>query len=286
MQKNEVINVVTTIAQIAEPLEFIGGDYIDVTSLMGPGVDPHLYNASQGDISTLGNADLVFYVGLNLEANMVDVFEQINKSGTAVAVGEAIGEGSLLEDEDNPGAPDPHVWFDITLWQQALDAAVEELKDYAPEYADTFEANKEAYFEELEQLMTESNEKLAEILAEKRILVTAHDAFNYFGRAFDIEVVGLQGLSTESEIGVSDIQETIEIILEHEVPAVFIESSVNDSSIKAVIEGAAETGHEVKLGGELYSDAMGDYGTEEGTYIGMYRHNVETIYNALMGEDE
>jgi len=279
VEENGKIQVVATISQIGEPLSVIGGDRVEVKSLMGPSIDPHLYQATQSDIQTLNRADLIFYNGLNLEANMVEIFEQIGKTKPVLAIGETIDESDLLKDET--GAVDPHIWFDIDLWKQALAAAVEELKAYSPDDAEYFEENKQKYFAELDKLKKEAA-KLAEIPEQKRVLVTAHDAFGYFGRMHQVKVVGLQGLSTDSEIGVSDIHETIEIIKQYNVPAIFVESSVNDSSIKAVIEGASKEGVNVRLGGELYSDAMGEPGTEEGTYIGMYRHNVNTIYEALI----
>ncbi|RKQ28811.1 metal ABC transporter solute-binding protein, Zn/Mn family [Oceanobacillus halophilus] len=275
---NEKIKVVSTIAQIGEPISVIGGDLVEVESLMGPSVDPHLYNPTQSDISKVDRADIILYNGLNLEANMVEIFNQIGESKPVLAIGEVISADLLLEDEE--GAVDPHIWFDLELWQTALEEAVEELKAYAPEHKDYFEENKLNYFERLNELKKES-EKLADISEKQRVLVTAHDAFGYFGAMHDMKVVGLQGLSTEDEIGVSDINSTIEIIKEFEVPAIFVESSINQDSIQAVIEGAANDGMEVDLGGELFSDAMGEPNTEEGTYIGMYRHNVETIYKAL-----
>lgn len=281
---DEQISIVTTIAQIAEPLSVIGGDRVHVQSLMGPGVDPHLYNATQGDIGKLENSDVVFYSGLYLEANMMKVFEEIGKHKPVLAIGEVISEDKLLKDEG--GATDPHIWFDIDLWKEALEAATQELATFSKDDAEYFEANKNQYFAELEALKTDAKAKLSQIPAEKRILVTAHDAFGYFGRMLDIRVVGLQGLSTEDEIGLSDIEDTIETLVKHEVPAVFIESSINPASINAVIEGAKRQGLDVEVGGELYSDAMGDAGTMEGTYLGMYRHNVTTIYNALTREGE
>lgn len=279
----EKINVVTTIAQIGEPLSVIGGEHVNVESLMGPSVDPHLYNPTQSDISKVDSADVIFYNGLNLEVNMVDVFDSIGTEKPVLAIGDTLSEEQLLEDEE--GAVDPHIWFDIDLWESALNAAVEELKEYAPEHADDFEANKQAYFEELDSLR-ENAAKLAEIPEEQRVLVTAHDAFGYFGNQHDMEVVGLQGLSTEGEIGVSDINETIALIEEYEVPAIFVESSVNQDSINAVIEGASSNGVDVELGGELFSDAMGEEGTDEGTYIGMYQHNIDTIHEALTRGDD
>ncbi|WP_233280978.1 metal ABC transporter solute-binding protein, Zn/Mn family [Paenibacillus algicola] len=278
------INIVTTIAQIAEPVSVIGGDKVQVSSLMGPGVDPHLYNATQGDISKLDQADIVFYSGLHLEGNMTEVFEQIGKSRPVVAISESVSEDQLLTDET--GAIDPHVWFDLELWEVSLTAAVEEMKTFAPEHAEEFENNKLKYFEELQALKQEAQEKLASIPENHRVIVTAHDAFGYFGRAYDMEVVGLQGLSTEDEISVSDIDQTIDILMQHQVPAVFVESSINSKSVEAVVEGASSKGLDVKLGGELFSDAMGDEGTAEGTYLGMYRHNVNIIYEALAGKGE
>jgi len=275
------INVVTTIAQIAEPLSVIGGDRVNVISLMGPGVDPHLYSATQGDIRKLEQADAVFYNGLHLEANMDRVFKEIGKNKTVLAIGEAIPADRLLRDEG--GAIDPHIWFDIDLWQMAPEAATESLKTLAPDHADEFESNKTRYFAELASLKADSKALLSQIEPQKRMLVTAHDAFGYFGRMHDIRVIGLQGLSTEDEVGLSDIEDTIDLLLEHQVPAVFVESSINPDSIHAVIEGAKKHGLEVKLGGQLYSDAMGEAGTPEGTYIGMYRYNVETIHEALNG---
>ncbi len=277
----EKVKILTTIAQIGEPLSVIGGDRVEVESLMGPSVDPHLYNPTQSDISKVDEAEMIFYNGLNLEVNMVPVFDSIGESKPVLAIGETIPEEEILDDEE--GAIDPHIWFNIDLWKMALDAAVEEMKEYAPEDADYFEENKNEYFQQLDELKEEAD-KLQAIPQEKRILVTAHDAFGYFGDVHDMEVIGLQGLSTEDEIGISDINRTIEIIKEHEVPAIFVESSISPEAIEAVLEGAKNEGLDVELGGELFSDAMGAPDTEEGTYIGMYRHNVETIYKALMRE--
>lgn len=275
----EKITIVTTISQIAEPISVIGGDKVDVLSLMGPGVDPHLYNATQGDIAKLDRADLVLYSGLHLEGQMNEVFEEIGKSRPTLPISESLPEDDLLINE--LGDTDPHVWFDMELWKQALGNATGELKRLSPENAEYFEDNQNEYFAKLDALNAESKAKLAEIPEGKRTLVTAHDAFGYFGRANGIDVVGLQGLSTEDEIGVSDINATIDLLLEYSIPAVFVESSINPKSIEAVIEGAKSKGLEVKVGGELFSDAMGEEGTEEGTYLGMYKHNVETIYEAL-----
>ena len=275
------IQIVTTISQIGEPIEVIGGDRVDVESLMGPGVDPHLYKATQGDINTLQDADIILYNGLHLEGNMGEVFANMSANKTIVSLGESLDKEKFLMDEE--GAIDPHIWFDVDLWKEALDVAVEELKQFSPEDADYFEENKQMYFSKLDELKKEAVEKISSIPEEQRVLVTAHDAFGYFGRMNDIEVIGLQGLSTEDEVGLSDIGSTVQLLIEKKVPAVFIESSINQSSIRAVIDGASKEGLEVTLGGELFSDAMGAKGTEEGTYLGMYHHNVNTIYQALTG---
>lgn len=277
------IKVLTTIAQIGEPLSVIGGELVEVESLMGPSVDPHLYNPTQSDIAKVDEAEVIFYNGLNLEVNMVKVFDSISGSKPVLAIGDTLSEDVLLKDED--GAIDPHIWFDIDLWEAALDAAVEELIAFSPDDAAYFEENKAAYFAELAELREEA-EKLKDIPESGRVLVTAHDAFGYFGRMHDMDVIGLQGLSTEDEIGISDINDTIEIIKAYQVPAIFVESSINSNSIEAVIEGAQSEGVDVGLGGELFSDAMGAPDSKEGTYIGMYRHNIGTIHDALTGGAE
>lgn len=280
---SDKVKVVTTIAQIGEPLSVIGGDRVEVESLMGPSVDPHLYNPTQSDVKKVDEADVIFYNGLDLEVNMKKMFEEIGDSKPVLAIGDTISEDSLLEDEE--GAEDPHIWFDIDLWKQALEAAVEELKEFSPDDATYFEENKQGYFAELDQVKKEA-EVLQTIPEENRVLVTAHDAFGYFGNMHNMEVIGLQGLSTEDEIGVSDINDTIDIIKNYSVPAIFVESSINPDSIEAVIEGAKNQGIDVSLGGELFSDAMGDPETEEGTYVGMYRHNIDTIYDSLSKGEE
>lgn len=278
------IQIVTTISQIGEPIEVIGGDRVDVESLMGPGVDPHLYKATQGDINKLQDADIILYNGLHLEGNMGEVFEKMSESKATVGLGESLGKEKLLTDEND--AIDPHIWFDVDLWKEALDVAVEELKTLSPDDAEYFEENKQKYFYQLDELKKEATEKISSIPQEQRVLVTAHDAFGYFGRMNNIEVIGLQGLSTEDEVGLSDIGSTVQLLIEKQVPAVFVESSINQSSIRAVIDGASKEGLEVTLGGELFSDAIGAKGTEEGTYLGMYDHNVNTIYEALTGGSE
>lgn len=275
------IIVTTTIGQIADAVKNIGGEKVTVNSLMGPGTDPHLYKATQGDISKLEKADIIFYSGLYLEGKMLDVLERINKTKPTYAIAEAIDKEKLLSASGGSYAYDPHVWFDINLWKEALEEVKTGLIEIDPDNKDYYEENAQKYFNQLDGLRTYAVEEMAQIPDEQRVLVTAHDAFGYFGKAFDMEVMGLQGLSTDSEYGLGDVQKLVDTLVKRNIKAVFIESSISERSINAVIEGAKQKGHEVKIGGELFSDAMGEEGTEEGTYIGMYKHNVKTISEAI-----
>lgn len=279
--ENDQLKVTTTIAQIADGIEHIGGEHVEVNSLMGPGTDPHLYKATQSDISLLQDADLIMYNGLHLEGKMLEVLEKMGEKTTVVAVGDSLEPSNLLADKDNQNAVDPHIWFDIDLWIEALTTAKDAFIEVDPENKDDYEANAEAYFTELRELKAYATEQIHLIPEEKRVLVTAHDAFNYFGNAYDMEVMGLQGLSTDAEYGLGDVQHLVNTIADREINAVFVESSISERSINAVIEGAKEKGHTVSIGGELYSDAMGEEGTELGTYVGMYKHNVDTIVQSL-----
>lgn len=275
------IIVTTTIGQIADAVKNIGGEKVTVNSLMGPGTDPHLYKATQGDISKLEKADIIFYSGLYLEGKMLDVLERINKTKPTYAIAEAIDKEKLLSASGGSYAYDPHVWFDINLWKEALEVVKTGLIEIDPDNKDYYEENAQKYFNQLDELSAYAVEEMAQIPDEQRVLVTAHDAFGYFGKAFDMEVMGLQGLSTDSEYGLGDVQNLVDTLVKRNIKAVFIESSISERSINAVIEGAKQKGHEVKIGGELFSDAMGEEGTEEGTYIGMYKHNVKTISEAI-----
>lgn len=277
----EPLKIVTTIAQIADVAENVGGEHVEVTSLMGPGVDPHLYNAVQGDIKTLDQADIIFYNGLHLEGQMGEIFEQMEQDKTTTPVAENIPEEKLLSDPESPTITDPHVWFDVSMWAYAVEAIRDDLIDIDPENEDSYRQNASDYLAELEDLDAYAKERFEEIPEESRVLVTAHDAFNYFGKAYGFDVVGLQGLSTESNYSVNDVQQIIDLLIERNVKGVFVESSVSNRSINAVVEGAQEAGHDVSIGGELYSDAMGEAGTEEGTYVGMFKHNIDTIVDAL-----
>ena len=275
------VKVTATTGMIGDIAANIGGDHVELVSLMKPGVDPHLYKASQGDISKLEEADIIFYNGLNLEGKMEDIFEKMEENKPTVAVSKTVDESGLLDSADYPGQYDPHIWFDIDHWIKASEVVRDELIKLDEENADDYEKNAATYIEKLKELDEYALEQIASIPEDQRVLVTAHDAFGYFGAKYGIEVRGLQGISTESEVGSKDVSELRDYLVDNKIKAVFVESSVPKKTVEAVIEGAAQKGHTVKIGGELFSDAMGEEGTEEGTYIGMFRHNVDTVVNAL-----
>jgi manganese/zinc/iron transport system substrate-binding protein len=272
--------VTTTTGQVADVVKNIGGDKVDVISLMGPGIDPHLYRASQGDIKKLNDAEIIFYNGVHLEGKMEDIFEKMSKDKPTVAVADSIPADQLLIAKGS-NSHDPHVWFDIQAWIHVVDTVEQELTKLSPENEEQFKQNASHYKKELEEMDQYAKEQIATIPEESRVLVTAHDAFNYFGHAYGLEVMGLQGLSTDSEYGLKDVQALVDTIVERNIKAVFIESSISGKSIQAVVEGAKKQNHDVVIGGKLYSDAMGEEGTDEGTYIGMFKYNVDTIVSSL-----
>lgn len=276
------INIVATTGMIADMVSEIGGDKVSVKGLMGPGVDPHLYKASAGDVALLSKADVIFYNGLHLEGKMAEIFEQMNKRGiSTVAVTEGVDRDDLLAPPEFKGNYDPHIWFDVDLWSDTVGTVKEKLIEMDPENTEQYNNNAEAYLEELAQLNQYVLERANSLPEDKRVLITAHDAFNYFGRGYGFEVKGLQGISTESEAGTADVQGLAAIIVERQIPAIFVESSVPPRYIEAVQAAVKSKGFDVKVGGELFSDAMGNPGTPEGNYIGMVRHNINTIVDAL-----
>ncbi len=277
------LKIVATTGMIADTVERIGGDAVDVRALMGPGVDPHAYRQTRTDIVAMARADLVLWNGLYLEAQMEDVLADISRRVPVVAVAEAVPEDQRIAHDDYADRFDPHVWMDPSLWQSVALSIRDALVDVDPDRKDVFVANAEAFVAELEALESYSDRVLGSVPDAARVLVTAHDAFNYFGRAHGFEVVGIQGISTESEAGLNRTSELVDMLVERGVASVFVESSVSDRSIRALIEGAAARGHEVRIGGELYSDAMGAPGTYEGTYVGMIDHNVSVISGGLGG---
>ncbi|GIN40518.1 manganese transporter [Heyndrickxia oleronia] len=275
------IQITTTIGMIKDIVNEVGGEHVAVVGLMKSGVDPHLYKASQGDIQKLEEANIIFYNGLHLEGKMIDIFEKMAKKKTTIAVSKDISEDQLRGWDDGTEGHDPHIWFNVKHWITATKTVRDELIKYDPDHKEDYQTNADAYIKKLEELDQYAEDKIASIPEQTRVLVTAHDAFGYFGDRYGIEVMGLQGISTASEYGSKDVSELRDFLVANKIKAVFMESSVPKKAINAVVEGAKKKGHNVKIGGELFSDAMGEEGTPEGTYIGMVRHNVDTIVDAL-----
>ncbi|MEL6688682.1 MAG: zinc ABC transporter substrate-binding protein [Pseudomonadota bacterium] len=276
-------SVVATTGMIADAAAAVGGDLIDVRALMGPGVDPHAYRATRTDIVAMAGADVVLWNGLYLEAQMEDFLQELGEENTVVAVAEAVPETLLLSSEDYEGRYDPHLWMNPNLWSRVVVEVRDALIDVAPEDEVAFRANADAYLQDLSELARYTTEVLSTVPTEARVVLSSHDAFNYFGSAYGFEVMGIQGISTESEAGLKRISELVDMLVSRDIRAVFVETSVSDRNVRALIEGAAAQGHEVVIGGELYSDAMGEPGTYEGTYVGMIDANATTISRALGG---
>lgn len=275
------IRVVATIAQIGEPLSAIAGDRAEIATLMGEGVDPHLYRLTRSDVAKLTRADLIVYNGLHLEAQMTDMMARFAARKPVVAVGDALAGSHLLPWDG--GGHDPHIWMDPALWAQALSVAVDALAKADPPNAAHYRAGAKIYLSQLTSLSEKARTAIASIPKDARALVTAHDAFGYFGRAFGIDVLAIQGISTESEAGIRRIEELVTVLADRRIGAVFVETSVSERNVRALIDGAAARGHKVRIGGALFSDAMGSKGDYTGTYVGMFDHNVTTVVRALGG---
>lgn len=279
---NGKLNIVTTTTLLTDLLNQIGGDKVNVQGLMGSGVDPHLYKASAGDVTKLSNANLIFYGGLHLEGKLVEVFGKMEGQNIkTIAVSDALDEKSLIGSENFASNYDPHIWFDVHNWKLITTFVTQKLSEADPENKVFYEENGKSYLEKLNDLDAEIRAIIDTLPSEKRILVTAHDAFNYFGQAYGFEVVGLQGLSTATEAGVQDVQNLSNFIIEKRIKAIFVESSVPRRTIEALQAAVNAKNHHVIIGGTLYSDALGNAGTVEGTYTGMIKYNVKTIVDAL-----
>ncbi|MEM9294912.1 MAG: zinc ABC transporter substrate-binding protein [Planctomycetota bacterium] len=279
------LRVIATTGMVADAAQRVAGDRASVQGLMGAGIDPHLYKPTRSDIGLMADADVVLYNGLLLEGKMVDALIRAGRSGKPVyAVTEELDASALLEPEDFEGMADPHVWMDPQAWAKTVGVVRDALAAHDADGGATYQANAEAYMNEIAALDAYAEGVLNSVPAESRVLVTAHDAFNYFGRRYGYEVVGIQGLSTESEAGVQDLERIVSMLVDRKIGAVFVESTVSQRNIQAILEGARQRGHVVVIGGELFSDAMGEPGTYEGTYIGMIDHNVTTIARSLGGE--
>lgn len=277
--------IVTTTGMVADIVRQVAGDKATVTGLMGEGVDPHLYKPTRDDMAALTRADLVMYSGLMLEGKLTDTLVKMARGGKPVhAVTEMIDEQYLLTPPGMQGHHDPHVWMDPTAWSKAVEATAQALAKFDPPNAEAYRANAAAYLKQLQSLDQYARQVIATISEKGRVMITAHDAFNYFGRQYGFDVRGIQGLSTESEAGLRDLQELLDLIVQRDVKAVFVESSVSEKNVQALVEGARARGKDVTIGGQLFSDAMGAPGTYEGTYIGMMDHNITTIVRALGGQ--
>lgn len=277
--ENEKLKVVCTTGMIADAAAQIGGQYIEVQSLMGPGVDPHLYKASQGDLRLLSDADIIFYNGIHLEGKMGGIFKKLGLKKPVVAIGDALDKEQLIRLDGI--SYDPHIWMDVPLWSKAIEEIRNTLVQALPKQKKNIEKQFEAYQAQLTALDGWIRMKVEEIPAAKRMLITSHDAFNYFGRAYAIQVIGLQGISTLSEFGLKDITNMVQTITENGIPYVFVESSVSTKSLEAVMVGCKDLGHDLQIGGTLYSDALGAADGLAGTYKGMMQHNVNTLVKAL-----
>lgn len=281
-QKNDKFSIVTTTSMITDLAKNIGGDKVTIQGLMGAGVDPHLYKASEGDVAKLSNADMIIYGGLHLEGKLVDIFETMKRQNkNTIAVSDALNKQDLISSTLFASNYDPHIWFNVEYWERITIYVATELAKAQPESKEYFMANADKYVLELKKLKQELDDEIATLPVDKRRLVTAHDAFSYFGKSFEFDVVGLQALSTATEAGVQDVQKTAAYIIDHKVKAVFIESSVPKRTIEALKAAVNSKNHEVVIGGTLFSDALGNPETPEGTYIGMFKFNVHTIVEAL-----
>lgn len=273
--------VVCTTGMVGDLVRHVAGDRAEVISLMGPGIDPHYYKATQGDLQKLSRADVIFYNGLFLEGKLEGIFEKMARSKTVIPVSRDISKERLRKPVAGQREHDPHIWFDVSMWTETLPVVVQTLSRIDAEGVDVFRANAEAYRVQLLDLDAWAKAQIAHIPSDQRVLITAHDAFGYFGLAYGIEVRGLQGISTVAEYGVNDVSLLVDFIVKRRVKAIFVESSVPERSINAVREGCKARGWDVAIGGTLYSDAMGPAGSGADTYIGMVQSNVNTIVEAL-----
>ena len=276
------VRVVTTTTVVTDLVESIGGEAVSVEGLMGPGVDPHLFKASAGDVVLMAEADIIIYNGLHLEGKMGDVFEQMRSLQiNTVAVAEGIPDSLLIESELFQGNYDPHIWLDASLWKQAAADVVEALVTVDPAHADTFHSRYARFAASLDEMDQYVRQEVSVIPSAQRVVITSHDAFGYFGKAYGFEVLGLQGITTAAEAGTADVRRIASVVTERRIPAMFIESSVSSRGIEAVREAVRARGFEVIIGGTLYGDALGEPASATGSYLGMLRHNTDTIVEAL-----
>lgn len=276
------LNVVATTTMLADLSGIIGGVHVTVDGLMGPGIDPHLYQASAGDVTLMQKSDVVVYNGLHLEGKMGEIFEALSGQGHGViCIEKGLDESKLLAWEDESSVYDPHIWFDVSLWKDAAKIVAEGLSQADPDHTSDYEANLESYLKELDETDTYIRDRAAEVPEGQRVLVTAHDAFNYFGKAYGFEVRGLQGISTDAEAGTADVSALAEFIAQRQIKAIFVESSVPRKNIEALQAAVKAKEFNVAIGGELYSDSLGGEGSGSESYILTVKANIDTIVDAL-----
>lgn len=276
------LNIVATTTMLADAVKVIGGDKVEVEGLMGPGIDPHLYKASAGDVDKMQKAELVIYNGIHLEGKMSEIFKDMKqKNIKTLAAAEVISKEKLISAEESSESYDPHVWFDVELWIEVVNKIEGTLSEMDKENTKMYKENAQKYIKELKELNKFVEKRIEEVPKDKRVLITAHDAFGYLGKRYGIEVKGLQGLSTATESGAADVKALADYIAKNKIPAIFVESSVPPKNIEALQQAVSARGFEVKIGGELFSDSLGDPGTEAGTYIGTVKHNINTIVDGL-----
>lgn len=275
------LHVVCTTNIVADAIEHIAQDKVHLEMLMGPGVDPHLYKPIEQDITKIAQANIIFYNGLHLEARMADLFEQMSLTKITIAVCQDIPHKFLIRSEEHEEYFDPHVWFNPTLWSYAIETITKTLQTHDPDNKPFYEKNKNIYLDKIKEMYQQTKKEIESIPKERRILITGHDAFEYFAKAYNCKVMSLQGISTASEAGTKDVQNLSNFIFKHKIPAIFIETSIPPRNIQAVQQSVKAKGFDVHIGKELYSDALGTQGTEQGTYIGMINYNIETIVTEL-----
>lgn len=279
---SDTLNIVATTTMLADLSRLIGGEHVNVDGLMGPGIDPHLYQASAGDVTLMQNADVVVYNGLHLEGKMGEIFQSLTDRGsTVICIEDGLPKDQLLSWEDDSSVHDPHIWFQVSLWKSAAKTVADRLSEADPSHAQAYKKNLEAYTLELEKLDTYIRDRINEIPKDQRVLITAHDAFQYFGKAYGLEVRGLQGISTDAEAGTADVSTLADFITKRKIKAVFVESSVPPKTIEALQAAVKSKGFDVAIGGELYSDSLGGNNSGAETYLLTVKANVDTIVGAL-----
>ena len=284
--KVDKVRVVTTIGMISDIVENVGGKRVEVTGIVKPGVDPHFYNPTPKDVQRFGSAHIIFYNGLHLEAKMADILEKMSDERLTVAVTDGVDRSQLLKPSEFEGLYDPHLWFDVKLWMQAVEKVRDTLSKFDVDNAPLYRSNADVYLTKLMELDEYVKSQVERVPSQQRVLVTAHDCFNYFEKAYGFEVRGLQGISTATEASIADVQDLATFIAERGISAIFVESSISSRNLEAVKAAVQSKGYDVTIGGVLFTDAMGNEGTPEGTYIGMIRHNIDTIVHALTGQSE